>query len=44
VSSSGNVVGFFMVGGVMALLTRAELARPGPQFLSSEQNNQPRTG
>ncbi len=31
---------FFMVGGVMALLMRAELARPGLQFLSPEQYNQ----
>ncbi|HEV7908314.1 MAG TPA: cbb3-type cytochrome c oxidase subunit I, partial [Pseudonocardiaceae bacterium] len=31
---------FFMVGGVMALLMRAELARPGMQFLSNEQYNQ----
>jgi cytochrome c oxidase subunit 1 len=32
--------GFFMVGGVMALLMRGELARPGLQFLSPEQYNQ----
>jgi cytochrome c oxidase subunit 1 len=32
--------GFFMVGGAMALLMRAELARPGQQFLSNEQYNQ----
>ncbi|HEV7962365.1 MAG TPA: cbb3-type cytochrome c oxidase subunit I, partial [Actinoplanes sp.] len=32
--------GFFMVGGFMALLMRAELARPGMQFLSPEQYNQ----
>ncbi|GAA3689491.1 cytochrome c oxidase subunit I [Lentzea roselyniae] len=32
--------GFFMVGGVMALLMRGELARPGLQFLSNEQYNQ----
>jgi cytochrome c oxidase subunit I len=32
--------GFFMVGGAMALLMRTELARPGLQFLSSEQYNQ----
>jgi cytochrome c oxidase subunit 1 len=32
--------GFFMAGGVMALLMRAELARPGMQFLSPEQYNQ----
>jgi cytochrome c oxidase subunit I len=31
---------FFMVGGLMALLMRAELARPGMQFLSPEQYNQ----
>ncbi|GGM07412.1 aa3-type cytochrome oxidase subunit I [Nakamurella endophytica] len=31
---------FFLVGGVMALLMRAELARPGLQFLSQEQYNQ----
>lgn len=32
--------GFFLVGGVMALLMRTELARPGLQFLSQEQYNQ----
>ncbi|TWP46792.1 cytochrome c oxidase subunit I [Lentzea tibetensis] len=31
---------FFMVGGLMALLMRGELARPGLQFLSNEQFNQ----
>ncbi len=31
---------FFMIGGVLALLMRAELARPGLQFLSPEQYNQ----
>jgi cytochrome c oxidase subunit 1 len=31
---------FFLLGGVMALLMRAELARPGLQFLSPEQYNQ----
>ena len=31
---------FFMIGGVMALLMRAELARPGLQFLTYEQYNQ----
>ena len=31
---------FFMVGGLMALLMRTELARPGLQFLSNEQYNQ----
>jgi cytochrome c oxidase subunit I len=32
--------GFFMAGGVMALLMRAELGYPGLQFLSPEQYNQ----
>jgi cytochrome c oxidase subunit 1 len=32
--------GFFMVGGVLALLMRTELARPGLQFLSQEQYDQ----
>ncbi len=32
--------GFFLVGGVLALLMRAELARPGLQFLTDEQFNQ----
>ena len=31
---------FFAVGGLMALLMRAELARPGMQFLQPEQFNQ----
>jgi cytochrome c oxidase subunit 1 len=31
---------FFLLGGVMALLMRIELARPGMQFLSPEQYNQ----
>jgi cytochrome c oxidase subunit 1 len=31
---------FFMIGGVMALIMRAELARPGLQFVSKEQYNQ----
>ncbi len=31
---------FFLVGGFMALLMRAELAQPGTQFLSPEQYNQ----
>src|SRR5688572_26569842 len=31
---------FFMIGGAMAMLIRTELARPGLQFLSSEQYNQ----
>ena len=32
--------GFFLAGGVMALLIRGELAVPGLQFLSTEQYNQ----
>ena len=32
--------GFFLVGGVLALLMRAELAQPGMQFLTPEQYNQ----
>jgi cytochrome c oxidase subunit 1 len=31
---------WFLVGGILALLIRAELTRPGMQFLSSEQYNQ----
>ena len=31
---------FFLVGGLMAMLMRAELARPGNQFFSGEQYNQ----
>ncbi|GAA2310337.1 cytochrome c oxidase subunit I [Streptomyces kunmingensis] len=31
---------FFLVGGLMALLMRAELARPGLQILSNEEYNQ----
>src|SRR5262245_334609 len=31
---------FFLLGGLMALLMRAELAEPGTQFLSPEQYNQ----
>ncbi|MGQ4334254.1 cbb3-type cytochrome c oxidase subunit I, partial [Streptomyces hayashii] len=31
---------FFLIGGVMALLIRAELARPGLQIVSPEQYNQ----
>jgi cytochrome c oxidase subunit 1 len=31
---------FFFAGGLMAMLMRAELARPGLQFLSTEQYNQ----
>ncbi len=33
-------IAFFALGGIMALLMRAELARPGMQFLSPEQYNQ----
>ncbi|MFR9780995.1 cbb3-type cytochrome c oxidase subunit I, partial [Micromonospora sp. MS34] len=32
--------GFFLAGGLLALLMRAELARPGMQLLSPEQYNQ----
>ncbi|AZG48786.1 aa3-type cytochrome oxidase subunit I [Gordonia insulae] len=32
--------GFFLIGGLMALLMRGELAHPGMQFLSTEQFNQ----
>ena len=32
--------GFFFLGGLMALLIRAELFTPGLQFLSNEQYNQ----
>ena len=31
---------FFLIGGLMALLMRSELAAPGLQFLSNEQYNQ----
>ncbi|MGZ4615937.1 MAG: cytochrome c oxidase subunit I, partial [Actinomycetes bacterium] len=31
---------FFLIGGLMAMLMRAELARPGTQFFSGEQYNQ----
>ncbi|MFD3810725.1 cytochrome c oxidase subunit I [Rhodococcus sp. NPDC058639] len=31
---------FFLIGGLLALLMRTELARPGLQFLSNEQYNQ----
>ncbi|MTL10930.1 cytochrome ubiquinol oxidase subunit I, partial [Nocardia seriolae] len=31
---------FFMIAGLMALIMRAELAKPGMQFLSPEQFNQ----
>ena len=36
----GTSFGFFFAGGLMALLMRAELARPGLQILSVEQYNQ----
>ncbi|GES27601.1 putative cytochrome c oxidase subunit 1-alpha [Streptomyces angustmyceticus] len=36
----GTSFAFFMVGGVLALAIRAELARPGLQILSNEQFNQ----
>ncbi|MDT9686759.1 cbb3-type cytochrome c oxidase subunit I, partial [Streptomyces sp. TRM76323] len=32
--------GFFLFGGLLALMLRAELARPGIQLLSNEQYNQ----
>ncbi|MFI9271391.1 cytochrome c oxidase subunit I [Kitasatospora sp. NPDC052896] len=32
--------GFFLIGGVLAMLMRAELAQPGLQFFSNEQYNQ----
>jgi cytochrome c oxidase subunit 1 len=32
--------GFFLVGGVMAMVIRAELGRPGTQFVTNEQYNQ----
>ena len=35
-----SAFGFFLAAGVMAMLMRAELARPGLQFLSPEQYNQ----
>ncbi|MET7772282.1 cytochrome c oxidase subunit I [Nocardia sp. NPDC005366] len=35
-----SATAFFMLGGLMALLLRGELARPGLQFLSPEQYNQ----
>ena len=31
---------FFLIGGLMAMIMRAELARPGNQFVSGEQYNQ----
>ncbi len=36
----GTSFTFFLIGGVMALLIRAELARPGLQLLTLEQYNQ----
>nr|MDT0657452.1 cytochrome c oxidase subunit I [Micromonospora sp. DSM 115978] len=36
----GTSFGFFVAGGIMALLMRAELARPGLQLLAPEQYNQ----
>lgn len=33
-------IGFFVVGGILALVMRAELARPGLQIVSNEQFNQ----
>ncbi|MBN9611663.1 MAG: cytochrome c oxidase subunit I [Actinobacteria bacterium 69-20] len=35
-----TTLSFFMIGGFMAMLMRAELARPGMQFLSYEQYNE----
>ncbi|MET9488506.1 cytochrome c oxidase subunit I [Nocardia sp. NPDC006630] len=35
-----TAISFFLIGGLLALLMRAELARPGMQFLSTEQFNQ----
>uniref|UniRef100_UPI0024550E15 cbb3-type cytochrome c oxidase subunit I n=1 Tax=Nocardia wallacei TaxID=480035 RepID=UPI0024550E15 len=35
-----TAMSFFLIGGLMALLMRAELGRPGMQFLSTEQFNQ----
>ncbi|MFI6168744.1 cytochrome c oxidase subunit I [Nocardia sp. NPDC051052] len=35
-----TAMSFFFIGGLMALLMRGELARPGMQFLSTEQFNQ----
>jgi cytochrome c oxidase subunit I len=35
-----TALGFFLAAGLMAMLMRAELARPGMQFLSPEQYNQ----
>src|SRR6266571_3169178 len=35
-----TTLGFFLLGGILALLMRTELARPGLQFLSKSQYNQ----
>src|SRR5690606_34927255 len=35
-----SATAFFLIGGLLALLMRGELARPGLQFLSPEQFNQ----
>ncbi|MEI4271375.1 cytochrome c oxidase subunit I [Klenkia sp. LSe6-5] len=35
-----TALGFFLLAGLMAMLMRGELARPGLQFLSNEQYNQ----
>ncbi|PXX69109.1 cytochrome c oxidase subunit 1 [Nocardia tenerifensis] len=35
-----TAMSYFFIGGLMALLMRGELARPGMQFLSTEQYNQ----
>ncbi|MFE4603280.1 cbb3-type cytochrome c oxidase subunit I, partial [Kitasatospora indigofera] len=36
----GTSFAFFLIGGILALVMRAELARPGTQILSNEQFNQ----
>lgn len=36
----GTSFAWFLIAGILALLLRAELTRPGLQFLSSEQYNQ----
>jgi cytochrome c oxidase subunit 1 len=36
----GTAFGFFLLGGTLALVMRAELARPGMQLISAEQYNQ----
>jgi cytochrome c oxidase subunit 1 len=35
-----TAIAFFLIGGVLASLMRAELARPGEQFLGAEQYNE----